>query len=82
MLRTYRRWEQAMEAPQASARAVLVNVCRERWRHRGRHPEISQDVDEFAERQAAAAQPRPAAGPAHRFGHADPAHPRRSRPGH
>jgi RNA polymerase sigma-70 factor (sigma-E family) len=48
MLRTYRRWEQAKEAPQAYARTVLVNACRERWRHRGRHPEISQDVDELA----------------------------------
>jgi hypothetical protein len=48
MLRTYRRWEQARQAPQAYARAVLVNACRERWRHRGRHPEISQDVDELA----------------------------------
>ena len=48
MLRTYRRWEQAREAPQAYARAVLVNACRERWRHRRRHPEISQDVDELA----------------------------------
>jgi RNA polymerase sigma-70 factor (sigma-E family) len=48
MLRTYRRWEQAKEAPQAYARAVLVNACRERWRHHGRHPEISQDVDELA----------------------------------
>ena len=48
LLRTYRRWEQAREAPAAYARAVLVNACRERWRHRGRHPEISQDVDELA----------------------------------
>ena len=48
LLRTYRRWEQAKEAPQAYARTVLLNVCRERWRHRGRHPEISQDVDELA----------------------------------
>jgi RNA polymerase sigma-70 factor (sigma-E family) len=47
MLRTYRRWEQAKEAPQAYARAVLVNACRERWRHRGRHPEVSQDVGEL-----------------------------------
>jgi RNA polymerase sigma factor (sigma-70 family) len=49
LLRTYRRWEQAREAPQAYARVVLVNACRERWRHRGRHPEISQDVDELAQ---------------------------------
>lgn len=48
LLRTYRRWEQARQAPQAYARTVLVNACRERWRHRGRHPEISQDVDELA----------------------------------
>jgi RNA polymerase sigma-70 factor (sigma-E family) len=48
MLRTYRRWEQARQAPGAYARAVLVNACRERWRHRGRHPEISQDLDELA----------------------------------
>jgi RNA polymerase sigma-70 factor (sigma-E family) len=48
LLRTYRRWEQAQEAPQAYARAVLVNACRERWRHRDRHPETSQDMDELA----------------------------------
>ena len=48
MLRTYRRWEQARDAPQAYARTVLVNACRERWRHRRRHPEISQDLDELA----------------------------------
>jgi RNA polymerase sigma-70 factor (sigma-E family) len=48
LLRTYRRWEQAKEAPLAYARAVLVNACRERWRHRGRHPEISRDVAELA----------------------------------
>ena len=49
MLRTYRRWEQAKQAPQAYARTVLVNACRERWRHRGRHPEISHEmVDELA----------------------------------
>jgi RNA polymerase sigma factor (sigma-70 family) len=27
---------------------VLVNACRERWRHLRRHPEISQDVGELA----------------------------------
>ena len=48
LLRTYRRWEQAKQAPQAYARAVLVNACRERWRHRRRHPEISRDLDELA----------------------------------
>lgn len=48
LLRTYRRWEQAKEAPHGYARAVLVNACRERWRHRNRHPEISQEVNELA----------------------------------
>ena len=48
LLRTYRRWEQARQAPQAYARTVLVNACRERWRHRRRHPEISQDLHELA----------------------------------
>ena len=48
MLRTYRRWDQAREAPMAYARAALVNACRERWRHLRRHPEISQDVGELA----------------------------------
>jgi RNA polymerase sigma-70 factor (sigma-E family) len=40
LLRTFRRWERAKQAPEAYSRAVLVNVCRERWRHRARHPEI------------------------------------------
>jgi RNA polymerase sigma-70 factor (sigma-E family) len=48
LLRTYRRWDRAREAPLAYARAVLVNACRERWRHLRRHPEISQDVGELA----------------------------------
>jgi RNA polymerase sigma factor (sigma-70 family) len=48
MLRTYRRWDQAREAPMAYARAALVNACRERWRHLRRHPEISQDMGELA----------------------------------
>jgi RNA polymerase sigma-70 factor (sigma-E family) len=48
LLRTYRRWDQARAAPKAYARAVLVNACRERWRHRDRHPEIGHDMDELA----------------------------------
>jgi RNA polymerase sigma factor (sigma-70 family) len=39
LLRTFRRWEQAKQAPEAYSRTVLVNVCRERWRYRARHPE-------------------------------------------
>ncbi len=41
LLRTFRRWDRAKEAPEAYSRAVLVNVCRERWRHRARHPEVT-----------------------------------------
>jgi RNA polymerase sigma factor (sigma-70 family) len=39
LLRTFRRWEHARQAPEAYSRAVLVNACRERWRYRARHPE-------------------------------------------
>lgn len=45
LLRTFRRWDSAKEAPEAYSRAVLVNVCRERWRHRSRHPEITGALD-------------------------------------
>ncbi len=41
LLRTFRRWDRAREAPEAYSRTVLVNVCRERWRHRKRHPEVT-----------------------------------------
>jgi len=51
LLRTFRRWDRAKQAPEAYSRAVLVNVCRERWRHRSRHPEsvgVLDDVGELA----------------------------------
>ena len=52
LLRTFRRWDRAKQAPEAYSRAVLVNVCRERWRHRKRHPEVAgklSDVGPLAE---------------------------------
>jgi RNA polymerase sigma-70 factor (sigma-E family) len=52
LLRTFRRWDRAKQAPEAYSRAVLVNVCRERWRHRKRHPEVAGtlgDVGPLAE---------------------------------
>lgn len=52
LLRTFRRWERAKQAPEAYSRTVLVNVCRERWRHRKRHPEVAGtlgDVGPLAE---------------------------------
>jgi RNA polymerase sigma-70 factor (sigma-E family) len=48
LLRTFRRWDHAKEAPEAYSRTVLVNVCRERWRHRFRHPEVLTDVGPHA----------------------------------
>lgn len=49
LLRTFRRWERAKEAPEAYSRAVLVNVCRERWRHRFRHPESVRAVADLGD---------------------------------
>jgi len=51
LLRTFRRWDRARDAPEAYSRAVLVNVCRERWRHRSRHPEsvgVLSDLGDLA----------------------------------
>lgn len=33
LLRTLQHWDRAQDAPAAYTRAVLVNVCRERWRY-------------------------------------------------
>jgi RNA polymerase sigma factor (sigma-70 family) len=49
LLRTFRRWDRAKEAPEAYSRAVLVNVCRERWRHRARHPETVRSLVDAGE---------------------------------
>ena len=46
LLRTFRRWDRAREAPEAYSRTVLVNVCRERWRHAKRHPEVPGVIDD------------------------------------
>jgi RNA polymerase sigma-70 factor (sigma-E family) len=47
LLRTFRRWDRARQAPEAYSRAVLVNVCRERWRHQSRHPELIGKIDDI-----------------------------------
>jgi RNA polymerase sigma-70 factor (sigma-E family) len=39
LLRTFRRWKRAREAPEAYSQKVLVNLCHDHWRHRRRHPE-------------------------------------------
>jgi RNA polymerase sigma factor (sigma-70 family) len=46
LLRTFRRWDRAREAPEAYSRTVLLNVCRERWRHAKRHPEVPGVIDD------------------------------------
>ena len=38
LLRTARHWKQARGAPEAYARRVLVNLCRDRWRWLRRRP--------------------------------------------
>jgi RNA polymerase sigma factor (sigma-70 family) len=52
LLHTFRRWDRAKQAPEAYSRAVLVNVCREHWRHQARHPEVTGklgDIGSLAE---------------------------------
>lgn len=38
LLRTFRRWNRARLAPEAFSQRVLINVCRNHWRHQRRHP--------------------------------------------
>lgn len=38
LLRTFRRWSRARSAPEAYTHRVLINVCRNHWRHQKRHP--------------------------------------------
>ncbi len=38
LLRVFRRWDQARDAPEAYSRATLVNVCRDHWRRQRRRP--------------------------------------------
>jgi RNA polymerase sigma-70 factor (sigma-E family) len=45
LLRTFRRWSRARAAPEAFSQRVLVNVCRNYWRHQRRHP-IHGSTDE------------------------------------
>jgi len=39
LLRTFRRWKRARDAPEAYSQRVLINLCHDHWRHRRRHPE-------------------------------------------
>jgi RNA polymerase sigma-70 factor (sigma-E family) len=44
LMRTFGRWRVARRAPEAYSRQVLVNVCRNHWRHSSRHPVHSDDA--------------------------------------
>ena len=50
LLRTFVNWNRAQRAPEAYTQRVLVNVCRNHWRHERRHPVHARipddDVDE------------------------------------
>jgi RNA polymerase sigma-70 factor (sigma-E family) len=46
LLRTLRHWGRVQDAPEAYCRAVLLSVCRDRWRHGARHPEVPGPVPE------------------------------------
>ena len=43
LMRTFGRWRVARRTPEAYSRQVLVNVCRNHWRHRSRHPVFTGD---------------------------------------
>jgi RNA polymerase sigma-70 factor (sigma-E family) len=45
MLRTFRRWDHARDAPEAYSRRALISVCRDHWRRqRRRVKEIRMDA--------------------------------------
>jgi RNA polymerase sigma-70 factor (sigma-E family) len=54
LMRTFGRWRVARRTPEAYSRQVLVNVCRNHWRHRNRHPVYAGD-----ERLAQVVDPTP-----------------------
>ncbi len=39
LLRVFRHWHTARDAPEGYAYATLVNICHDEWRRRRRHPE-------------------------------------------
>ena len=46
MLRVFRHWRKAREAPEAYSRRALINICRDHWRRQHRLPELlGEDVD-------------------------------------
>jgi RNA polymerase sigma-70 factor (sigma-E family) len=47
MLRVFRRWDHARQAPEAYSRRTLVNVCRDQWRRSRRRPVEVPYADEI-----------------------------------
>jgi RNA polymerase sigma-70 factor (sigma-E family) len=47
MLRVFRHWREAREAPEAYSRKALINICRDHWRRQHRLPPevLGEDVD-------------------------------------
>jgi RNA polymerase sigma-70 factor (sigma-E family) len=47
MLRVFRHWRDARQAPEAYSRKALINICRDHWRRRHRLPSeiLGEDVD-------------------------------------
>ena len=51
MLRVFRHWHDAREAPEAYSRKALINICRDHWRRQQRLPPelLGEDVDHIEE---------------------------------
>lgn len=51
MLRVFRHWRDAREAPEAYSRKALINICRDHWRRQHRLPPevLGEDVDHIEE---------------------------------
>lgn len=47
MLRVFRHWRDAREAPEAYSRKALINICRDHWRRQHRMPAelLGEDMD-------------------------------------
>ena len=61
MLRVFRHWREAREAPEAYSRTALINICRDHWRRQHRLPpevlveelhDLGEEVPAFSHRLA------------------------------
>lgn len=61
MLRVFRHWREAREAPEAYSRRALINICRDHWRRQQRlPPEVQGEELDRAEDNSLAFSHRPA----------------------